>query len=250
MDAETALSRREVTLRAGATTCLAGVALVQAVGLPPLLAQGWLVGLLSMAAMALCIGLGWALAAVPAARARRLWRMVAAAAGLVLLGWVVSHLFAIPGLAGRGDWTAMPGTACAILAAACLVAAAIAAPPRRGSVRGLLTTVAVLVAFAPGAGVVLVGLGPGTLGGETVLASGGHLHSHASPEAALEFQTIAGGQGGHYVFRTAASPRHTPVGVAVIVAAAFIFTAGALTHLRRRALPAEGVALSAGQVPA
>jgi hypothetical protein len=88
----------------------------------------------------------------------------------------------------------------------------------------------------------LVGLGPGTLGGETVLASGGHLHSlhsHGSPENAIVFQPLPGGHGGRYVYKTTPVPRHTPVGLALIVAAAFIFAYGAVAYLRRRSATVE-----------
>ena len=44
----------------------------------------------------------------------------------------------------------------------------------------MATALAMFVALTPAAGVLLVGRGPGTRGCETVLASGGHLHSHGS----------------------------------------------------------------------
>ena len=65
-----------------------------------------------------------------------------------------------------------------------------------------------LIALAPGAGVLLVSLGPGTLGGETVLAAGAHIHSHGSFENAIVFQARPGGKGGHYVYK--ASRRAAP----------------------------------------
>src|SRR4051812_47000172 len=115
------LSRREATLRSAATTCMAGIALVQAIELPSLFVQGRQFGVLSLATMAVCILLGWALAAAPA-NARQLWHVVAAAAVLVLAGWAVPHAVAVPGVASaQGDWTAMPGGAAAGLAAASLV---------------------------------------------------------------------------------------------------------------------------------
>src|SRR3954451_17114675 len=92
------LSRREATLRSAATTCLVGIALVQAIGLPFLFAQGRQLAVLSMAALALCLGLGMALAAAPAGGGRQLWRVVAAAAVVVLAGWAVPHVVAVPEL--------------------------------------------------------------------------------------------------------------------------------------------------------
>ncbi|MEA2227695.1 MAG: hypothetical protein QOF04_1325, partial [Solirubrobacteraceae bacterium] len=133
---EIPLSRREAMLRSAATTSLAGIALVQAIELPSLLVQGGQFGALSVAAMALCVGSGWALAIAPARAARQLWRVVAAAAVLVLAGWAAPHAVALPGLAGdRGHWTAMPGAACGALAVVCLVLAVAAAPPTRATAR-------------------------------------------------------------------------------------------------------------------
>ena len=104
-----------------------------------------------------------------------------------------------------------PGVVSAALAVACLVVAAVAAPPTRASLRGLLTTAAVVIALAPGAGVLLVSLGPGTFGGETVLAAGAHIHSHGSFENAIVFQALPGGKGGHYVYKASAAPHQTTV---------------------------------------
>ena len=70
VEMETTLTRREATLRSAATTSLAGIALVQAVGLPFLFAQGGQLAVLSMVAMTACVGLGLALAAAPADAAR------------------------------------------------------------------------------------------------------------------------------------------------------------------------------------
>lgn len=245
METETALSRREATLRSAATTSLAGIALVQAIELPSLFVQGRQFAVLSMAAMALCIGLGWALAAAPAGAGRQLWRVVAAIAMLVLAGWAVPRALVVPGVAHhQGHWTAMPGALCGALGAACLVLAVVAAPPTRAAARGLATALAVMVAFGPGIGALFVALGPGLSGGETVLAAGGHIHAHGSGESAIEFQPIAGGNGGHYVYRAVAQPHQTALGLALIVAAALVFTYGAVGYLRRRSAPSGSVALS------
>jgi hypothetical protein len=239
-DTATVLSRREATLRSAATTCLAGIALVQAIDLPLLLAQGGQFATLSIAAIALCVGLGLALAAAPAGAAPQLWRLLAAAAVLMLAGWAVP----VPGLPHhQGHWTAMPGAACAALAAVCLVLAVVAVPPT-WSARGLATAVAVLLALAPGVGALLAALGPGLSGGETSLAAGVHVHPHAGlDESLIRFEPIAGGHGGHYVYRTAAPPHHTALGVAMVVAAAFVFLYGAVGCLRRRRAPLEPVAV-------
>jgi hypothetical protein len=235
LDQAAALSRREAALRATATTCLVGIAVVQAIGLPYLLVQGTQLAVLSMATMAVCVGLGLTLAAASAGAARQLWRAVAAADLLVLAGWAAPHVFAVPGIAGdRGQWTAPAGAISAALALACLAVAVVAAPPTRASVRGLLTATAVVIALAPGAGVLLVSLGPGTFGGETVLAAGAHIHSHGSPESAIVYQPLPGGKGGHYVYKAVAAPHQTPFEAALIIAAGLIFIYGVVGYLRRR----------------
>jgi hypothetical protein len=238
------LSRREAGLRSAATTCLAGIAVLQAVELPVLLAAGGRFAVLAIAAIALCLGLGLALAAAPAGGERQLWRLVAAGAVLVLAGWAVPRAVAVPGLAGHvGHWAAMPGAACGALAAACLGLAVVAVPPRRAA-RSLATAVAVLVALAPGAGALLVALGPGLPGGETSLAAGVHAHVHPGlNEDLIRFEPIAGGRGGHYVYGIPAPPQRTALGVAMTVAAAFVFVSGAVGCLRRRRTPLEAVAV-------
>src|SRR3954452_17545388 len=180
LEPEAALSRREARLRAAAVTCLTGVALEQAVGLATLFAQSRLLGVLSLTAMTLCIGLGWTLAAAPDRTSRQLWRLVAVTATLVLAGWAASRALAVPGLPGsRGRWTAMPGAASAALAGVTLALAFVAARPTRASARGLLTAAALLAAMAPGTGVLLVAAAPAPPGGEAALAAVTHVH-HAT----------------------------------------------------------------------
>jgi hypothetical protein len=153
----------------------------------------------------------------------------------VLAGWAVSHAASIPGLASdRGNWASMPGLVTGALAAACLGVAIAAAPPTRAAVRGLATTAVVSLALTPAVAVAIVGLGPGTAGGETVLASGGHIHSHGSPESAIVFQPLPGGKGGRYVYKATAKPHNTPVGIGLMAAATFVFMYGAVAYLRRR----------------
>jgi hypothetical protein len=240
VEADSVLSRREATLRSAATTCLAGIALVQAIELPSLLVQGGQFAVLSMAAMALCIALGWALAAAPAGASRQLWGAVAVTGVVVLAGWAAPRAFPIPGLSHhQGHWAALPGVIPAALGAACLALAVAAVPPSRAAARGLLTAVAVLAAFGPGVGAMLVALGPGLSGGETVLAAGGHLHSHGSAEAAIVYQSLPGGRGGRYVYRAVAAPHQSAFGIAAMVAAALLFCYGAVGYLRRRSASAS-----------
>jgi hypothetical protein len=215
--------------------CLAGIAFLQALELPSLLAQGRQLAVLSLAAMGLCIVLGWLLAATPDGVGRKLWHAVAGIAALVLAGWAVSHAASLPGLASdRGDWASMPGLVTGALAAVCLGVAIAAAPPTRSAVRGLATAAVVAVALTPAVAVAIVALGPGTAGGETVLASGGHIHSHGSPESAIVFQPLPGGTGGRYVYKATAKPHNTPVGIGLMAAATFVFMYGAVAYLRRR----------------
>jgi hypothetical protein len=242
-EATAVLSRREATLRSAATTCLAAIALVQALMLPSLFTQGGQFAVVAGAAMAVCLGLGLALAAAPTSAGRHLWRMVAGAGVLVLAGWVVPRVCSIPGLAHhKGHWALTPGTACAALAAVALVLAIVAVPLTRASVRGLLTATAVVLALAPGLGALFVSLGPGLSGGETSLAAGVHLHSHPGlNENQIQYQPLPGGRGGHYVYKAPATPHQTAVGIALIILAAIVFTYGAVGYLRRRTAPSAHV---------
>jgi hypothetical protein len=241
VETESVLTRREATLRSAATMCLAGIALVQAIELPSLLAQGGQFAVLTLAAMASCVGLGLALAATPARVARQVWAVVAATGLLVLAGWAAPRLFIVPGLTHhQGHWAGMPGALVAGLGAACLVLAAIAVPPTRAAVRALATATGVLLALAPGIGIVLVAFGPGLSGGETALSAGVH-HHHAHSgldERQIVFQPLPGGHGGHFVYKATATPHQTALGVALMVIAALVFIYGAVGYLRRRSAPA------------
>src|SRR4051794_6545229 len=244
LEPEVALGRREARLRAAAVACLTGVALVQALGLATLLAQSRLSGVLSLTAMTLCIALGWTLAAAPARVSRRLWRLVAVTAALVLAGWAAPRALALPGLPGsRGRWTAMPGAASAALAGVALALAFVAARPTRASARGLVTAAALLAAMAPGTGVLLVATAPGPPAGEAALASVTHVHHARSLRMPmfrmpkLRLQPGSGRHGARYMI-AAPPPRRTPLDIALIAAAAaLIFASGAIACLRRRSAP-------------
>jgi hypothetical protein len=249
MDTDISLSRREATLRSATTTCLAGIALVQAIDLPSLFVQGRQFGVLAMAAMVVCVGLGLALAAAPAG-AKWLWHTVAGSALVVFAGWAVPRLFTIPGLDHhKGHWLGMPGAAAGALAAVCLVLTVVAAPPTRSAARGLATATAVLAAMGPCVGALLVAIGPGPRGGEAVLASVNHIHSHGTPESAIVYQPLPGGHGGHYVFRAVPTAHQTVLALALIVAAAFVFTYGAVGYLRRRSAPSPPATFSDLELP-
>jgi hypothetical protein len=252
MDTTTVLSRREAMLRSVTTACLAGIALVQALGLPSLFVTGRQFGVLSMAAMTLCIALGWALAAAPADSSRRLWRLVAATAVLVLAGWAVPRLFAVPGLAFQSDHQTTslnggskltPADASAALGAVCLVLSVVALRPTRAALRGLATAVAVLAAMSPAVAAVFVAVGPGTLGGETSLGTGAHHHGHASFENAIQFRAGSGLHGSHFVVAVTPQPHQSVFSVALMVSLALVFVYGAVAYLRRRSEPVAGMAL-------
>jgi hypothetical protein len=238
----TALSRRETTLRSGATACLAGIALVQAIGLPSAFAQSGRLAVLSLAATALCLGSAFGLAAAPASASRQLWRAVAATAGLVLAGWAAPHAVTLPDLAGaRGHWATMPGAACAAAAAVCLVLAAAAAErPARATARGLAVALAAVVALGPGAGALLFALGPGPPGGEAAIADDVHVHAH-STAAEPDIQLRPGRNGNHYVTPVSTPPHPPAFAVALAVAAAFVFVYGAVGYLRRCSAPSRPV---------
>jgi hypothetical protein len=209
---------------------LAGIALVQAIGLPALEAQGGRFVVLSLAAMAACLATGVALAAA----GRWVWRIVAALAVVVLAGWALPRVVAVPGLVVTGDL----GAVSAALAVACLAAAGLAVRPGRPPARALATALAVVAVFGPGAWVALVALGPGVVGGERSLAAGpvhGRAHS-AYGEESIEFRPGSGRQGGRYVIAVPAPARRTAGELVLVVVAALAFSFGAVRHLGRRRL--------------
>jgi hypothetical protein len=230
-----ALSRREANLRSAATTCLAGIALVQAIELPSLYGEGRQFAGLAILAGIICVGLGVAFAAASETAGRHLWRLTGVLSLLVVAGWLVPRVWSIPGAVHhQGHWVVSPGGAAAVMALIALVVSVVAIRPGRSSVRGVLTGAAVLLAFTPGIGALLVALGPGLSGGLTSLAAGHHEH-HGLDETLIKFQPIAGGHGGHYVYKASVPPHQTAIGVALIVIAALVFTYGTLGFLRRRA---------------
>jgi len=231
-----ALTRREATLRSAATGCLAGIAVVQAIELPFLRVQGGQFLVLSMVAMAACIALGLALAAAPQRASRQVWGLVAVAGVVGFASWLAPRLTTVPGLAHHvGHWVT-PGGIAGVLGVACVALSAAAVRP---TVRGLVTSFAMLVALVPGVAALLVSLGPGLAGGETSLSANVHVHAHGLDETLIRFQPIAGGRGGHYVYQGIAQPHLTVLGVALLAAATTIFIYGAVGHLRRRSAPAD-----------
>jgi len=204
--------------------------------------------------------LGVALTAAPADAARPLWRLVAAAAAVVLAGWALPRAFTLPGLEPDGyggaavvgavqRWASPPGVACAALATVCLAVAGLARRPARPAARVLATALAVLAAVGPGVWVGLVALGPGAVGGEQSLAAG-HVRSHAGHSAAaipeaIDYQPGSGRAGGHYLVAVTPPARNSALGLGLLIAAGLVFTVGAVAHLRGRS-PSRAPALPSG----
>ena len=246
METNSELTVAEVTLRAAAVVALATVALVVGVGLPALFAEDVSLGVVSMGAMALSLGLGWMLAAAPPS-APHLWRLVAATGGVALAGWAATRLFPVPGVAGaRGEWRSPEAAAAAVAAAACVVLAALAVPLTRRGVRAAAAALVVLAAVGPSVAVTLVALGPGSA--PAASAAGAHDHASPSTDAAIRLRPGSGRDGGHYVVRVATPPHLTAPGIALLSAAAALFAFGAVTSLaQRRRRPASAPARGAAQ---
>src|SRR3954471_13916971 len=247
----TFLSRRETTLRSAATTCLTGIALIEAIYVPALWARGeQQLAVVSMAAVALCVVVAWALAMARAGSPAGLWCAVGATGALALTGWAASHASASSRLAGAlGGWAELPGGIAALLAALSLAVAVKAAAPRAASHVLACAGVVVLLTLQPIAGAMRDSVGPGTTGGASVHASGGHVHSGASFDNSIVYQPIAGGKGGHYVVKAPpAAPHRTPLGLAVLIGTAALFAGALVGSLRRRGTiaGAERVAFDGG----
>jgi hypothetical protein len=246
MSPAAALTRGDAALRAAATICLAGIALAQAIEVPAAVNGRPTFAVLSAMALTLCVALALALAAAPATATRQLWRIVAATATVVLAGWAVPRAVTLPGLEGsRGRWATIPAAACAPLAAACLVLSAVAVRPTRSVLRGLATGLAVLLAFGPGVGALVVALGPGPTGGENAIVADVHVHAHstaAEPDIVLR----RGAHGNHYMPPVSA-PTHAPAfAIGLVAAAAVVFVYGAVGYLRRRSIPSARVVVGPG----
>ena len=233
MGMNTALSSREATLRSAATAALAGIALVQTIELPPLLTHGRQLGLLSLAATALCVGVAAALVVAPASAARRLWQTVSATAVAVLAGWGATRVFAVPGTGGRGEG-AILGAAGAALAVAALVAALAAGRPYSARARRLAKAAALLVAVGPGVAGLIIAMAPGRADGVTALPSGAHVHHVGDPEVGLVLRAIPGRHGGQWVYQVPPTARLTTLGALLAIGAAALFLYGAIGYLRRR----------------
>src|SRR4051812_39213650 len=230
MQTETVLSRREATLRSAATASLAGIALVQAVGLPSLLSQGRPLAVLSVTAVALCVGLGWALAVAPAGAAARVWRGIAATAVLAVAGWAAPRSFPVPGLIGpRVHWMAMPAAALAVV---CLGLAVAQAQSLRAAARQF-TRAAVVLAMIVGVLVLVLApaaarTGPGSVTGDSTTHA-----EHKQFEDTIRFQAGSGRNGSHFLVPVARPAHETPLGIALLATTALLFASGAAGAVRR-----------------
>ena len=233
------LSRREVVLRSAAVAGLAGLALVQVIELPAGLAQGRHVAVLAGLLIGVCVVVARVLACGSGTSGGAGWRALAAVGALAVAGWAVTRAVAVPGLAtATGDWTTAPGLAGAALGTACVAVAAAGggAQPSRAAALALVKAAALVAALAPGAGALLVALGPGPRGGESTIAEASPAHVHAAPGAAA-FRPGFGGHAGHYVYPNAAAPHLPAWALALAVGAAALLTYLAIAALRGRAAP-------------
>ncbi|HEY0345951.1 MAG TPA: copper resistance protein CopC [Solirubrobacteraceae bacterium] len=237
------LSRREVVLRSAAVAGLAGLALVQVIELPAGLAQGRHVAVLAGLLIGVCVVVARVLACGSGTSGGAGWRALAAVGALAVAGWAVTRAVAVPGLAtATGDWTTAPGLAGAALGTACvaLAAAGGGAQPSRTAALALVKAAALVAALAPGAGALLVALGPGPRGGESTISEASpahvHAHAHAAPGAAA-FRPGFGGHAGHYVYPNAVAPHLPAWALALAVGAAALLTYLAIAALRGRAAP-------------
>ncbi len=238
------LTLRQATLRSAAVAALAGLALVQVVGLPYSLAQARHLGVLSGLVAALCVVLAGALAAARVPSGGAAWRAVGAFGALVLGGWVATRLVALPGSAtGTGHWTTAPGLASAGLGAACagLAVAGAGTRPTRAAAAAIAQGCAVVAALVPAVGMLVVAMGPGPSGGERAIAgvAGGHAHVHEA--GTVGFRPGFGGHAGHYIYPNATAPHLPAWALALAVGAAALFVYVAAGALRRRAVPAPAV---------
>ena len=96
-----------------------------------------------------------------------------------------------------------------------------------------------VVALGPGVGALLVALGPGLAGGETSLAAGVHSIPRTAGRVAHPVPADPRRHGGHTCTPSAAPAHADALGVALVVAAALVFTSGAVGYLRGRSAPGE-----------
>src|SRR4051794_283978 len=233
MSIDIGLSRREATLRSAATASLAGIALVQAIELPPLLAQGRPLTVLSLVTTALCVGVAAALAVASAGAAPRLWRAGfatpvaglpggAAGVGPPSLPRARGAGLVLRSLAGAGgEETTILAAGGAALAAAALVAAVAAGRPTRARLRRMATVAVLLLAIGPGVAGLLLAAAPDRADVGAALATGAHVHHVSDPDNALVYRAIPGHHGGQLVLPSGApAPRPTTIGVVLALAAA------------------------------
>ena len=216
------IGRREAGLRVAAIACLAGLALVQVVELPYSLARGGSLWLVSGLVVAACLALALVLVTADGAGGRAAWRAVAALGTVVVVGWVVTRLAAVAGMAASaGHWTTRPGLASALLGATAVALAAVGAGarPSRETAIAMAGGLGVVGALAPGAAAFVVATSPGP----------GH-HGGGQPI----FKPGFGGHAGHYVYPDAVPP-HLPswaLALALGAAAALLYAGGAALHRR------------------
>ena len=202
------LTRRQAALRTAALAALAGLALIQVIELPYAFAQGRQIGVTCVVVIAACAGAAALLLAAPARPARPAWSAVAAVGVVVLAGWCLTRVAAIPGVAEDvGRWMTAPGLASAALALIVLACAAVEAElrPSRQAARSAAMALVVVGALTPVAAALVVAAAPGPQGGHHAGAEPGHARAVATA-AEEPFRPGFGGHAGHYVYPNATPP--------------------------------------------
>jgi len=228
------LSRHQAAARAAALAALLGLALVQVIEQPYAFAQGRQIGVLSALLIAAALGAAALLFRAPQEKgARPAWAAVALVAAVVLAGWTLTRVAAVPGVAGeRGHWTTGPGLASAVLAGCCLGSAAAGAGVRltRETFKAAGMAVGVLVAMAPAVVAAVVAFGPGPQG---------WAHGHAAAGAEGPVKPGFFGQTGEYVYPNATPPHLPSWALALAMGLALGAWYLAAAALQRRAEPAQ-----------
>jgi len=241
------VTRREAALRTVAIAALSGLAVVHLVALPYAVVQGAPIAAVRAAAIAAGLRVAASLATGGGGAGRAAWRAVVVLGVLTGVGWLVTRVVAVPGVAeDAGHWTSALGLAAAGLVAA-LLATGIVAPAEAGgsavalSLRPVAGAAAVALALAPGAAAALVALGPAPAHQRGLVPAS--ISAHPVHAAAVESSATArfrpgfGGHAGHYVYANATPPHLPPWALALALGAAvaFVWLAGAA--LARRAVP-------------
>jgi hypothetical protein len=201
-----------------------------------------------MAAMTLCIALGGRSQAAPAIPPAGCGRLVAATAVLVLAGWAVPRLFAVPGLAFQSDHQTTPqrreqadaGDASAALGAVCLVLSVVALRPTRAALaRPRHRGGRARRMSPPSRGV--RGARAGHARRRDSARTGAHHHGTRRSRTP-SVPAGSGLHGSHFVVAVTPQPHQSVFGVALMVSLALVSSTGR-SRTCRRSEPAAAMAL-------